>query len=293
MTGGAPTGLSAGVSCAVVLCVGAAAWLMAAQDHGRRRARVLFVDEVDRSPLRVRWERAGARVRERVWERREWLCLPVAVLVAALGESVLPLLAGAVAVPLVRRWLRRSAQGKERERRAAGVVALCGAVVGELRAGHEPGQALLVAVRGTGVMGAAEAGVSAAARFGGDVPGALRQAAREPGLDGLAGVAACWRVAADGGAGLAAGLDRLEGALRAERRRREELRAQLAGAWSTVAVLALLPVLGLGLGAALGADPLRVLLHTPAGLVCLATGGLLEAAGLYWAGRIVRAGEAA
>ncbi|SFY23369.1 type II secretion system F family protein [Streptomyces atratus] len=289
MTGG----VSTGVSCAVVLCVGVAAWLMVVQDHGRRRARALFVDGVDRSPLRVRWERAGARVLGRVRERREWLCLPVVLVVAVLGESVLPLLAGAVAVPLVRRWLRRRAQGRERERRAAGVVALCGAVVGELRAGHEPGQALLVAVRGTGVMGAAEAGVSAAARFGGDVPGALRQAAREPGLDGLAGVAACWRVAADGGAGLAAGLDRLAGALRAERRRREELRAQLAGAWSTVAVLALLPVLGLGLGAALGADPLRVLLHTSAGLVCLATGGLLEAAGLYWAGRIVRAGEAA
>ncbi|MFH8513648.1 type II secretion system F family protein [Streptomyces gelaticus] len=290
---GVPTGLSTGASCAVVLCVGVAAWLVVARDHGLRRARVLFVDEVDRPPLRARWEQAGARVLARLKERREWLCLPVALAVSVLGESVLPLLAGAVAVPLVRRWLRRRARSEERERRAAGVVALCGAVVGELRAGHEPGQALLVAVRGTGVMGAAEAGVSAAARFGGDVPGALRQAAREPGLDGLAGVAACWRVAADGGAGLAAGLDRLEGALRAERRRREELRAQLAGAWSTVAVLALLPVLGLGLGAALGADPLRVLLHTPAGLACLATGGLLEAAGLYWAGRIVRVGEAA
>ncbi|WP_326766345.1 type II secretion system F family protein [Streptomyces sp. NBC_01591] len=286
-------GLSASASCAVVLCVGVAAWFVVAQDHGRRRARVLFVDGAVRSPLRVRWEQVWARSREWSGERREWLCLPVALVVAALGESVLPLLAGAVAVPLVRRWLRRRALGKERERRAAGVVALCGAVVGELRAGHEPGQALLVAVRGTGVMGAAEAGVTAAARFGGDVPGALGQAAREPGLDGLAGVAACWRVAVDGGAGLAAGLDRLEGALRAERRRREELRAQLAGAWSTVAVLALLPVLGLGLGAALGADPLEVLLHTPAGLVCLATGGLLEAAGLCWAARIVRAGEAA
>ena len=81
-------------------------------------------------------------------------------------------------------------------------------------------------------------------------------------------------------------------ALRAERRRREELRAQLAGAWSTVVVLALLPVVGLGLGAALGRDPLRVLLHSPAGLACLVAGGLLEAAGLFWAARIVRAGEA-
>lgn len=106
-------------------------------------------------------------------------------------------------------------------------------------------------------------------------------------------MAACWRVAVDGGAGLATGLERLEATLREDRRRREELRAQLAGAWSTVVVLALLPVAGLGLGAALGADPLRVLLHTPGGLACLAVGASLEAAGLYWACRIVRGGEAA
>lgn len=293
MSGGTTTVLSESASCAAVLSVVVAAWLAVAQDQRRRGARVLFVDKVVESPLRARWERIRAEARQRLRRRREWLCLPVALAIAALGKSVLPVLAGMVAVPLAGRWLRRRALTQERERRAAGVVSLCGAVVGELRAGHEPGQALLVAVRGTGVMGAAEAGVSAAARFGGDVPAALGQAAREPGLDGLAGVAACWRVAVDGGAGLAAGLDRLEGALRSERRRREELRAQLAGAWSTVAVLALLPVLGLGLGAALGADPLAVLLHTPAGLVCLVVGAVLEAAGLCWAGRIVRAGETA
>ncbi|MFE7709265.1 type II secretion system F family protein [Streptomyces sp. NPDC057486] len=291
MTGGTAAGAPECATYASAVCAGAAAWLMVGRGRGTRRARVLFVGPVlEPEPLigrdRVRLWCAGI-----VRERREWLCLPVALLLAVLGESVLPVVAGALAVPLVRRWLRKRAGRQERERRADAVVALCGAVVGELRAGHEPGQALLVAVRGTGAMGAAEAAVSAAARFGGDVPEALGQAAREPGLEGLAGVAACWRVAVDGGAGLAAGLDRLEGALRAERRRREELRAQLAGAWSTVAVLALLPVLGLGLGAALGADPLGVLLHSPAGLVCLLAGGLLETAGLCWAGRIVRAGE--
>lgn len=278
---------------AAALCAGAAAWLVVAgRGQGRRRAAELFAGGAAESPPGERWESGRRRLQVRLRGRWEWLCLPVALVLGVLGESVLPMAAGAVAVPLVRRWLRRRKLCEDREHRADGVVDLCGAVVGELRAGREPGQALLVAVRGTGALGVAEAGVSAAARFGGDVPGALGQAACEPGLDGLAGVAACWRVAVDGGAGLAAGLDRLEGSLRAERRRREELRAQLAGAWSTVAVLALLPVLGMGLGAALGADPLRVLLHSPAGLVCLVAGGLLEAAGLAWAGRIVRAGEA-
>ncbi|MEV5680344.1 type II secretion system F family protein [Streptomyces sp. NPDC052179] len=287
MTGGAS-------AYAMAVCVGSAAWLAAARDPGARRARVLFVDEAE-VPRRP-W--AGlAAVRVFALERREWWCVPVAVLLAALGASVLPLVAGAVAVPSVRRWLRGRSRRRARERGAEAVTALCGAVVGELRAGREPGQALLVAVRDAvapdGALDGAEAAVLAAARFGGDVPDALRKAADGPGLGGMAGMAACWRVAVDGGAGLAAGLDRLEGALRAERLRREELRAQLAGAWSTVVVLALLPVAGLGLGAALGADPLGVLLHSPGGLMCLAVGGLLEAAGLLWAARIVRGGEAA
>ncbi|WP_339152825.1 type II secretion system F family protein [Streptomyces sp. F41] len=279
------------------LCAGAAVWLVAMREPGVRRARVLFVD----GPVEPRPGSSLPRVRELVVERREWWCVPVAVLLAVLGASVLPLLAGVVAVPLVRRWLRRRARRRQRERAADTVAALCGAVVGELRAGQEPGQALLAGLRecaaeaepgGGAWLGDAEAAVLAAARFGGDVPAALRQAAEGPGLEGLSGMAACWRVAVDGGAGLAAGLDRLETALRADRRRREELRAQLAGAWSTVVVLALLPVAGLGLGAALGAEPLRVLLHTTGGLLCLVVGGLLEAAGLFWACRIVRGGEA-
>ncbi|MEU9057789.1 type II secretion system F family protein [Streptomyces sp. NPDC048430] len=269
-------------------CAGLAAALAVARDPGARRARMLTARREEP------WGPAAwATARAILAGRSELLCAPVAALLAVLGESVLPLLAGAVAVPLVRRWLCRRARRREREEAADAVTSLCGAVVGELRAGHEPGQALLAAARNAGALGAAEPAVLAAARFGGDVPGALRQAAAGPGLDGLAGMAACWRVAVDGGAGLAAGLARLESALRGERRRREELRAQLAGAWSTVVVLALLPVVGLGLGAALGADPLEVLLHSPAGLVCLATGGLLEAAGLFWASRIVRTGEAA
>ncbi|AXG82579.1 type II secretion system F family protein [Streptomyces paludis] len=239
------------------------------------------------------WERwlPGARG----WVRglgRQWWCLPPAVLLAVWGESVLPLIGGAAAVPLVGRRLRARELRRARERRADAVLALCGVTAAELRAGSQPVQALLAAAGATGGLGGSEAAVRAAARFGGDVPGALRRAAREPGADGLVGFAACWRVAVDSGAGLAAGLDRLEAALRAEKDQREGLRAQLAGAWSTVVVLALLPVVGLLMGAALGADPLRVLLHTPAGLGCLAVGGLLEGAGLWWAARVVRAGEA-
>ncbi|MGW2562645.1 type II secretion system F family protein [Streptomyces sp. NPDC001514] len=274
--------------CAAV-CAGAAAWMRAGGDQGARRARLVLAGggAVDLAP-RWDWERRLRAVRRL---RREWLCLPVALVLAVLGASVLPLVVGVIAVPLVGRRLRDGERRRAKERRADAVIALCGGIAGELRAGRQPGQALLTAGRDTGALGGAEAAVLAAARFGGDVPAELRRAAREPGADGLAGLAACWRVSVDSGAGLASGLDRLEAALRAERDQREGLRAQLAGAWSTVVVLALLPVVGLGLGWALGADPLRVLLHSPVGVGCLLVGGLLEAAGLCWAARIVRAGE--
>ncbi|MEU2395260.1 type II secretion system F family protein [Streptomyces sp. NPDC007369] len=280
-----------------VLCAGTAAWALAGGDRVSRRARVVLAGAGPAVPGGpVHWERLLAAARMRAARWREWACLGAGLAVALLGGSVIPLAAGAAAVPLVRRWLAARQRERDRSARAAGVIALCGAAVGELRAGAQPGQALMAAMRRTaagpgGGPGPAETAVLAAAAFGGDVPAALRQAAREPGAEGLAGMAACWRISVDGGAGLAAGLDRLEGALRAERDRREALRAQLAGARSTAAVLALLPLVGLLIGTGLGADPLRVLLHTPVGWGCLLAGGVLEGLGLLWCRRIVRAGE--
>ena len=272
---------------AAAVCAGAAAWLTVGRDPGFKRAQLLLAGGgAAQIPPRWSWERMLPVVRL----RREWLCLPVALVLAVLGESVLPLIAGVAAVPLVRRQLQARERKQQHERQAEGVIAVCGAVAGELRAGMQPGQALLFAARSTGALGGAESAVLAAARFGGDVPQALREAAREPGADGLAGVSACWQVAVDSGAGLAAGLDRLEAALRAERDQREDLRSQLEGARSTIRLLALLPLAGLAMGWALGAEPLRVLFHTAAGLACLVIGGLLEAAGLCWAGRIVGQG---
>ncbi|WP_445194855.1 type II secretion system F family protein [Streptomyces sp. CB02009] len=282
---------------ALTVCAVVALWEAVERRRVTGRARMLLAGAgaglpgVAGGP--VMWSAVAARWWAVLRGRRAWLCLPAAGVVAVLGASPLPLVAGALAVPLVGRRLREAGRRREREARAEQVVALCGAVVGELRAGWQPAQALAFAARETGALGEEEVAVLAAARFGGDVPEALRRAAGQDGADGLAGMAACWQVAVDGGAGLAAGLDRLEAALRDHREQRERLRAELAGAWATVAVLAVLPLAGVALGAALGADPLRVLLHTPAGLGCLVVGGALEAAGLWWAARIVRGGERA
>ncbi|HET9379449.1 MAG TPA: type II secretion system F family protein [Streptomyces sp.] len=276
------------VACAAAVMCSTSGW-----PPGARRTRLLLAGggALGTGPP-GRPDLAGRVRRLRGRLRAEWCAAAAGVLLGLLGASVLPVLAGAAAVPLVRRLRLAARARREREQLGGAVIALCGALAGEVRAGRQPGEALLRAAHDSGGLGDAQAAVLAAARFGGDVPGALSAAARQPGEDGLLGLAACWRVAVDQGAGLAAGLDRLEAALRAEQERRADVRAQLAGARATAAMLAGLPVLGLLLGAGLGTDPLHVLLHTDVGLGCLVVGGALEGLGLWWAMRIVRGAEA-
>ncbi|MEU6774222.1 type II secretion system F family protein [Streptomyces sp. NPDC046759] len=274
---------------AALVCLGALVWLLGGRHYGMRRARLLFAGGGAVTPGPPSWDRTRAEL-QRLCGRwgAEWWALAAGLLLGLLAASVIPVVAGAAGVPLLRR-VRLARQARTvRERRADAVIALCGALAGEVRAGRQPGEALLWAARDSGGLGEAQAAVVAAARFGGDVPGALSVAARQPGAEGLLGLAACWRVAVDRGAGLAAGLDRLDAALRAERDQRADLHAQLAGARATTVLLAVLPALGLLLGSAMGADPLRVLLHTGAGLGCLAAGSAFEVAGAWWAVRIVR-----
>ncbi|MFI5688900.1 type II secretion system F family protein [Streptomyces sp. NPDC051636] len=278
---------------AALACVGAAVWLTGGRHRGARRARLLLAGGgvVGTGPPSVP-QVVGELRRLCGRLEGEWWSLAAGLVLALLGASVVPVVAGAAGVPVLRRLRLAREARRARERRGDAVIALCGVLAGEVRAGRQPGEALLCAARDSGGLGEAQAAVLAAARFGGDVPGALAGAARLPGAEGLLGLAACWRVAVDQGAGLVAGLDRLDAALRAERDQRADLRAQLAGARATTVMLAALPVLGLLLGTAMGADPLHVLLHTGAGLGCLLVSGLLEAAGLWWSARIVRGAEA-
>ncbi|MEU9498695.1 type II secretion system F family protein [Streptomyces sp. NPDC048196] len=291
-----------------VVCAGAAARLAAGRrEEVRRRARAVLGGDAGDRTAQGRSPRLGEEVRawcagrvidgERRWRLgrradlgRELWCLPAGLALGVLGGSVLPVLAAPVAGYLVRRWLAGRRAERARERRTTEVIGLCAAVAGELRAGRQPAQALYAA-GAPPALGPAGRAAAAAARYGGDVPRALRAAARQPGAEGLTAVAACWQVAVEGGAGLAAGLERIAAGLRVRRELREELRAQLAGPRATALMLELLPVGGLLMGTALGADPLGVLLHSPAGWGCLVLGGLLEWGGVAWTTRIVAEAE--
>jgi tight adherence protein B len=90
------------------------------------------------------------------------------------------------------------------------------------------------------------------------------------------------------GAPLADVLDRIEADARSAGRAGSAAAAQAAGSRATAWLLAGLPVGGIALGYAIGADPLAVLLRTPIGAACALGAVVLQLGGLGWAGRLIR-----
>lgn len=227
------------------------------------------------------------------------LLAPFIVTATALGtvgslltHSMLPApLALLTAFPIHSRIVRARKRDAEAAQRSA-VVELCAALRGELQAGRQPSAAFAEAVwcrpelRDLADTVCAPDPQHAPADL-------LTAAARTPGREGLSSLAACWRAAEVHGVSLTGAVSGIEDGLRAEQSRRENLAAELAGVRTTMAILSVLPILGLALGAALGADPVRTLLSRPAGQACLLVGCLLELAGLHWTDRLVSSVESA
>lgn len=174
----------------------------------------------------------------------------------------------------------RRRQARERTR----VLHALRSLVSELEAGQPPTTALVRAAGEPSAWPHAER----AARWGGDVAAAWELDARRAPV--LGQVAACWRVGARG-SGLAASLRTMGESARAAEDVRVEMEGQLAGPRATARMLAGLPVLGIGLGVLLGADPLAWLLGTPPGVACLVAGVALTAVGTWWTGRIAASVE--
>ncbi len=99
--------------------------------------------------------------------------------------------------------------------------------------------------------------------------------------------AAVWRLAERTGAPAADLVERIEADARAADRAAASAAAQAAGAQATAMLLAALPAGGIALGYSIGADPLRILLHTGLGAACAVGAVLLQGAGLLWADRLV------
>lgn len=142
--------------------------------------------------------------------------------------------------------------------------------------------------------------VRAAAFRGSPVAEAIRKSAqstfphtggREPRI--WCELAACFDIAEASGCPLADVLARFAAQLEVEADAEAARQTALAGPKATVSLLTWLPVMGLGLGMALGVDPLAILIGTPLGMAALAAGVALTVAGRVWSARLVHAAAGA
>ena len=146
------------------------------------------------------------------------------------------------------------------------------------------------------VLGAARAaafrGAPVSDAIGSPVPAAFRQTGgRERRI--WVQLAACFDIAEASGCPLADVLTRFAAQLEVEDDAEAARQTALAGPRATVSLLTWLPLMGLGLGIALGVDPLAILVGTPLGLASLAAGVVLTVAGRIWSARLVRAAAGA
>ena len=210
---------------------------------------------------------------------------------AVILAMTLPVTATLAAAIVVGTVVLRRRRGKFRRARAVESSALQGALdvlVGELRVGAHPVAAFDVAAREVdGPVADSLRAVAARARLGADVAAGLRSFAESSRLPAhWERLALFWRLAQTHGLAIAT-------LMRAAHRdivEREQFSARvdagMAGARTTAAVLAGLPVLGVCLGQLIGADPLGFLLAGGAGGWLLVVGVTLACCGLLWSDRI-------
>lgn len=214
----------------------------------------------------------------------------VAVAVVAMAAPLTVVIAAAiVAVTLALRRRRRGAQ-RRRGEEAAALQAGLDVLVGELRVGAHPVAAIAVAADEVdGAVAASLRAVAARAGLGADVPAGLRSAARHSAMPAhWERLAVCWQLAQTHGLAVATLISTAVRDIVERERFTARVNAAMAGARTTAAVLAGLPVLGVGLGQLIGADPLRFLLSGGVGGWLLVVGVLLSCVGLLWSDRITR-----
>jgi tight adherence protein B len=219
---------------------------------------------------------------------RWWILLAGSLTVAALAGP-----AAGVATGLVTLAALTTVQSVLDQRAAAraedAVLEAVEALAAELRAGLPPSGALRsAAAAADGLVAAVLTEAASTAALGGDAAEVLRGSSD---TEGLGRVSAAWQVSSTSGASLGDVLDRVENDLRADRAHDRRVDAELAGPRATAALLAVLPLLGLGLGASMGAHPGHVLLHTVPGQLALILGAGLDALGVWWTARIIASAQ--
>jgi tight adherence protein B len=220
------------------------------------------------------------------------MVIAVAALAVGLGLPLvaLPVIAAAAAAA---GGLIRRARARKRSQAAARLVPdVAFALAAELRAGRSPPDALAM-VLAEPALADATATATATATLQHGRASSVRRADLHPDvsrhrLQPLDQVFAVWELADTGGVAVADVLDRLGDAIAEGLSDAEQLDAAMAGPRTTAWLLTGLPALGIGLGEAVGADPLRLLVHGSIGWGLCAGAAALDLAGWGWTRRILR-----
>jgi tight adherence protein B len=164
----------------------------------------------------------------------------------------------------------------------AAVMRACSTLVGQIEIGELPAQALQVLAQDEPMF----VPVAGAALVGGDPVAALRRLGAQPGCSGVTQLAMAWELCQRTGMSLAASLVRVTTELIAETELETVRESELASSLSTGRLLAGLPLVGLGMGFMVGADPLTFLTSGIAGQLCVLGASVFASAGLIWTQRL-------
>ena len=254
---------------------------------------VLFLLSSD-SGRRLREVDAPQRSRRSWGSATFWLVMLAVLVVLAVttlsGASggawaTVAVLLGGTAARQLSLWLerRRVAAARQRVSVAAQVVAA------QLSSGATPRAALQVAAMECPTLELAVATAS----IGGDVSAALVRAGETIGQEGLASLGRAWRLGERLGAPMKGLADQVSQQVRSEQATRELVGAELAGPRASAKLMALLPLIGVGMGKVSGGDPVGFLLGSPPGQLCLVAGVALTCAGVVWSDRLGAGAEEA
>ena len=158
------------------------------------------------------------------------------------------------------------------------VTDACAALAAQVRVGRTPAEALITAAEDCPILAQA----ASAHRLGGDVLAIWEAQSRRRGCGGLADLARAWAISTRTGAPMAATLELVADGMASEEAVRTVVAGELAGPRATGKIMAVLPLVGLALGYALGGDPVGFLLGGLVGWGCLIGGALLAAVGVLW-----------
>lgn len=206
-----------------------------------------------------------------------------------------PAVAIAFGLLMTAAWWHRRARARVREQIAvlSDLEASLRTMVGELRVGAHPAAAAeAAAADAEGEISGALQAVAASTRLGGDLDtGIVTGESRTSTAEVLAQLASAWSVARCHGVPLAGVVEAVQRDVESTTRLMRQTDARMAGPRTSAGILALLPLIGIGLGEAMDAGPWEVLTTTSIGQVLLIAGALLIVAGVSWSAALTGQGH--